>query len=369
MNKKIWAISSVVIVLVLVVIVVKLKVKEQDGNIVPIGVVLPLTGPSASHGKDAMGGLELAREEIESRRQPGQPRLELLIEDSLSSPQGGVSAIQKLIQTKKTSVVIGPVASSVMLAMIPIAEREKIVLFSPSASSPEISNTGDYIFRIALLAPPQAQALAEYAIDGLDVNRAAILYVNDDTGISYKQAFVESFSKLGGKVILEESYDKISTDFRLQLTKLKNAQPQIIFIPGVPRATGLILRQAKELGLDCHFLGNYGAEGADLITSGGDATEGFVYASLPISDKFTSLFKAKYNRVPTTGAPLVYDALHIISQIIADYGTSADAIKKGLSELKDYEGATGRMTLLPSGDADREICLKIVKNGKFEILR
>lgn len=368
MSKKIW-IVAVAVILVLIVIIVKLPVEEQDNNVVSIGVILPLTGPAASHGKDAMSGLELARDEIESQRQSGQPKLELLIEDSLTSPQGGVSALQKLIQTKKIQVVIGPVASSVMLAMIPIAEREKIVLLSPSASSPKITNTGDYIFRISLLAPPQAQALAEYAIGELDANNAAILYMNDDTGISYKQAFIDSFSKLGGQIILEDSYDKKSTDFRMQLTKLKSANPQVVFIPGIPRTTGLILRQAKELGLNCRFLGNYGAEGADLITSGGDAAEGFIYASLPISEEFTRLFKDKNGRLPTTGAPLVYDTLHIVNEVIEKYGTSAESIKRGLNDLKNYEGATGKITLLQSGDADREVCLKVVKDGKFEILR
>lgn len=342
--------------------------KQEKDTKLRIGVVLPLTGPAAIHGKDILSGIEIAQSEINASLRPNQPKLELLIEDDLSTPQGGVSALQKLIQTEHPPVVIGPVASSIMLAMIPIAEKEKVVLFSPAASSPKISNAGKYIFRISLLAPSQAQKLAEFARNRLGVNKAAILYINNDTGLSYKEAFQKAFSELGGRIVFDDSFKKTATEFRTQLTKLMTAKPQVTFVPGIPRTIGLILRQAKELNIETQFLGNYGAEGSDLLTTGGDATEGFVYTSIPISDEFKAIFQKKYGRHPTIGAPLGYDALRIVWAIADSYGTSSEAIRNGLGNLKNFDGATGKSTILPSGDADKEVTLKTVRNKQFVAL-
>jgi len=368
MHKKTWVVV-VAALMILGFAIVQSCNRRQEENIVRVGVVLPLTGPTAGHGKDILSGIEMARNEIYASFMPDQPKLELIIEDDLSTPQGGVSALEKLIQTKRPPVVIGPVASSIMLAMVPIAEREKVVLFSPAASSPKISNSGKYIFRISLLAPSQALALAEYAKNRLRADKAAILYINNDTGLSYKTAFREAFQNVGGTIVFEGSYEKTAVDFRTQLTKLKQLRPQVIFIPGIPRTIGLILRQSKELGLETQFLGNYGAEGADLLTTGGDAVEGFVYASIPITDEFIESFKKEHGRHPTIGAPLGYDALRIVWEIATKQGTSSQSILKGLCTLKNYRGATGMTSLLSSGDAEKEVFLKTVQNGKFVTLR
>ena len=338
---------------------------NRDENTVTIGVVMPLTGRAADQGKDILSGIELARDEINARANENSLKLRVIIEDNLSSPTGGVSAIQKIIQTERPSVVFGPIASSIMLAMIPIAEREKTVLLSPAASSPQISNAGKYIFRISLLAPPQAEALAEYSRKTLKAQRAAILYINDDTGLSYRDAFRKSFESRGGTIVFEDSYDKAGTDFRSQLSKLKEVQADVTFVPGIPQTIGLIHRQAKELGLKMQFLGNYGAEGESLLISGGDAVEGFVYTSIPVSKDFVDRFRAKYGRHPTIGAPLGYDAMTIVWRLAQEHGDSAESVREGLSNLKAYRGATGLTTILTTGDADKEVCLKIVLDGKF----
>lgn len=338
---------------------------SETPKTIKIGVDIPLTGPSAAHGKDLMGGLEMARDEILASLKPGDPKPQLLIEDNQSKSQGGVSALQKLIQTDAPPVVIGPVASSVMLAMIPVAEQNKVVLLSPAASSPEISGAGKFIFRISLLAPPQTAALAKYATEKLKAKTAAVLYINDDTGLSYKNAFAEDFTKLGGKIVLEDSFDKTATEFRTQLTKIKTQNADVTFIPGIPRAIGLILRQARELKVDTKFLGNYGAEGTDLLTNAGEAAEGFVYTSIPIDAEFSRKFEEKNGRHPTIGAPLGYDALKIVWHAITENGATSEDIRKGLSALKDFHGATGTTTILPNGDASKEVQLKTIKNSEF----
>lgn len=361
--------AAVIVAVVVVGCIAAFLYLRRDGRgeegTVTIGVVMPLTGRAADQGKDILSGIKLARDEINAKRGKGEPILRLVIEDNMSTPKGGVSAIEQLLQTERPPVVIGPIASSIMLAMIPVAEREKTVLLSPASSSPKISDSGKYIFRISLLAPPQAEALAEFARAKLKARKAAILYINDDTGLSYRDAFKDAFTSRGGSIVFEDSYDKRGTDFRTQLTKLKGTEANVTFVPGIPQTIGLIHRQAKELGLNMQFLGNYGAEGESLLSSGGDAVEGFVYTSIPIAPEFVERFKSAHGRHPTIGAPLGYDSVKIVWQIVRTASGNAEAIRAGLSTLRDYQGATGLTTILPSGDADKEVCLKTIRDGSF----
>lgn len=333
-------------------------------ELVEIGVIAPLTGASANHGKDLVEGINLAYKTANEYIDTSKYEIKLLIEDDLSTPQGGVNALQKLIQTHKPIVIIGPVASSIMLAMIPIAEKNKISLFSPAASSPAISNSGEYIFRMSLLAPDQTKLLSNYAYTN-GIKKMSILYVNDDTGISYMESFEKDFLALGGKVVLKEAFDKKSVDFKTILLKLKNSGAEAVFIPGVPKTIGLIMKQAKELNIAMKFFGNYGAEGADLLTASEGAAEGFIYASIPISEHFSNEYFLTANKQPTIGPALGYDALHIVLKVITENGTDRDKFKQGLKELKDFDGATGRTTILPTHDASKEVILKIVRNNTF----
>lgn len=359
MKKKIWIIVSILVILIgLSIIFAPIK---DNKNIIEIGIIVPLTGPAANHGKDLMDGFNMAFDERSRYIDTSKYEIKLIIQDSQSSPQGGVNALQNIININSPVVVIGPVASSVMLAMIPIAEQNKVPLFSPAASSPKITNSGKYIYRMSLLAPEQAELLSEYAIKN-GISKMGILYINDETGNSYMKAFEDKFTSKGGAIVIKESYDKKGIDFRTQIIKLKGAGIDGVFIPGVPRTTGLILKQAKELGLDIVFLGNYGTEGADLLTAAQGAAEGFVYASIPINIRFKEKFKLHYNKDVTIGAALGYDALNIVMSIVNDIGSDRELFINNLSQLKNFKGVTGTTTLLPNHDASKEVILKIVEN-------
>jgi branched-chain amino acid transport system substrate-binding protein len=338
--------------------------QKVNKELIEIGVIAPLTGASANHGKDLVEGINLAFQTRYDYIDTLKYRINIIIEDDLSTPQGGVNALENLLQSHKPVIIIGPVASSTMLAMIPIAEKNKTPLFSPAASSPKISNSGQYIFRMALLAPDQTKQLSNYAFNN-GIKRIGILYSNDDTGISYMESFVTDFAALGGEIVLKEAYDKKSTDFKTQLIKIKNSISEAVFIPGVPQTIGIILRQAKELDLNLKFFGNYGSEGEDLLTASQGAAEGFVYASVPLTEKFIKEFYKTSNKPPTIGPALGYDALHISLEIINRYGPDRESVRKGLTELHDFVGATGKTTILPSHDASKEVVLKTIKNNSF----
>lgn len=360
--------KKIILFLLTFIVLIACNPQKEDKETIEIGVVIPLTGPAANHGKDLLEGINMAYKEIHHKIDTSKYDVQLIIEDDFSKPQGGVSALQKIIQLHDPLIVIGPIASSVMLAMVPIAEKNKTILFSPAASSPKLTNAGDYIFRMSLLAPDQTKLISDYTMNTLKIKKAGVLYINDDTGISYMQSFKNDFENNGGEIIFNVAYQKNDIDFRTQLSKLKNIDIEALFIPGVPRTVGIILRQAKELNLNLKFFGNYGAEGEDLITTANDATEGFIYTSIPISKDFARQYKKVNDKNPTIGPALGYDVMNIVFYLINIYGINKERVKEGLQNLENYKGATGTTSILPSGDASKEVVLKTIEGGDFVLL-
>lgn len=338
---------------------------KNDEKEIRIGVVLPLSGTAAGHGEDVMGGINLALKELNDSEINQVFKIKLLIEDNQSTPQGSVNALNNLINIHKVPVIIGPLASSDMLAMAPIAEKTKTVLISPGASSPKLSDAGDYIFRNSLLAEPQGEMMAQFCFHSIHKNNVAILFMNDETGRGYRDAFEKKFQMLGGKILIIDNYDRQDTDFRTQLAKIKEIKPDVIYAPSIPQTLGYILIQAKELGINATFLANYGIEGESLISTAGKTAEGIYYTSIPIDVEFTKKFEKEYGRKPTIGAPLGYDTLKLVVKAIKDNGYSSDDIKMGLYGIRDARGATGNIVFDEKGDAMKEIIIKTVKNGSF----
>lgn len=367
MKKLILKISEYKLVLISVALLVIISggCVKKDEKEIKIGVVLPLSGTAAGHGEDVMGGINLALKELNDSGINQEFKIKLMIEDNQSTPQGSVNSLSNLINIHKVPVIIGPLASSDMLAMAPIAEKAKVVLISPGASSPKLSDAGDYIFRNSLLAEPQGEMMAQFCFHNLHKENVAILFVNDETGRGYIGAFEKKFQMLGGKILVTDNYDKQGTDFRTQLAKIKEAKPDAIYAPSTPQTLGYILRQSRELGINATFIANYGVEGEALISIAGETAEGIYYTSIPIDIEFTKKYENVYGRKPTIGAPLGYDTLKLVVKAIKDNGYSSDDIKMGLYGIRDARGATGNIVFDEKGDAMKEIIIKTVKNGSF----
>ena len=339
---------------------------QNKKDVMKIGFVFPLTGNSANHGNDFMQGAYMAYEDFKQTIDTTSIQIKFLVEDNFSTSKSSVSAFEKLIQIHKPWIVLGPVASSDMLAMVPIAEKNATILFSPAASSPHLSNAGKYIFRMALLAPDQTSVISKYAYNDLNVKEAAVLYTNDETGISYMNSFVDDYTALGGSIIYNESFEKENTDFMPQLLKLRASKSKVVYLSGSPKLLGIILKQAKEINLDVKFLGGYGAEGNDLIDIAQNAAEGFVYTSMPMDVGFIEKYKSVHQKNPNMGVAVGYDAISITLKLLLENSQDKEQFRNALSQL-EYNGVTGWTKILPSGDASKELILKTIKNGKFEL--
>jgi len=341
--------------------------KKQD--VIEIGVILPLTGNAASHGQSAQRGMKMAFDDFMNTHDSASFKVRLIIEDNFSTTKSSVAALEKIIQSKRPAIIIGPITTTDMLAMIPVAEQNQTILFSPSVSSPMVSNAGKYIFRMGPLAPDQSRVITQYAVNELNLRKFGILYMNDDTGHSYKDAFTFDFTVLGCDIVFNEYFERNDIDFKSHLLKLKSANVEALCIAGTPKTTGLILKQAREMNLDIIFLSSAGAEGPELFEIAQKASEGLIFTSVAIDDVFIKRFMEKnQNEFPSLGIVLGYDAMAITLKLLYENPNDTEKLRDALSQV-DFSGVTGRTIMMEGGDARKDIALKTVKDSEFIFLK
>jgi len=341
-------------------------------KVIKIGVILPLTGEAAKYGQSAKRGLDLALEEINASGGVRGKKLSLIYEDSKADPKEGVNAIQKLITIHKVPAIIGAMASSVTLAIAPIAEKNKVVLLSPASSAPKITYAGNYIFRNCYSDIYEGTKMADYIWNETSYRSIAIIYINNDYGIGLKRAFEKRFTELGGKVIISEPYEFGSTDFHTQISKVKNANPDAIYIIGYGEM-GRLLIQAKEIGLSKPFFSCIMFEDPDILKIAREAAEGVIYTFPSYDPKsqekqirdFVRAFKKKYGQIPDGFAANSYDALKILALAIKKGGGDSEGIKDALYTVRDFPGVTGKTSFDANGDVKKPIGIKTVKDGRF----
>jgi len=370
--KKIWIGVLILIIAALAVLLVVTQTKRGPEEI-KIGAILPLTGEAAKYGKSAKRGIDLALEEINAKGGIKGKKLTIIYEDSKGNPKEGVSAILKLITVHKVPAILGAMSSSVTLAIAPIAEENKIVLLSPASSSPKITHAGDYIFRNCYSDIYEGKKMAHYIYNETRYKKVAIIHINNDYGIGLREAFRDEFNKLGGKVVAVETYDFGATDFRTQLSKIKESDPDAIYIVGYSEM-GRLLVQAKELELRIPFFSCIMFEDPDILKVAGDIAEGVVYTYPSYNPKsredvvanFINIFEKKYNQKPDGFAANAYDALKILALAIEKGGGKSEQIKKALYSIKDYPGVTGKTSFDGNGDVIKPIGIKQSVRGKFK---
>ncbi len=250
--------------------------------------------------------------------------------------------------------MLGDVASSHSLAAAPICQAEKIPMISPSSTNPRVTQVGDYIFRVCFLDTFQGAVMAKFANDTLKVRDVAILVdVRSDYSVGLQTFFGQSFKKLGGKIVSEQSYSQGDSDFRAQLTAIKAANPQAIYVPGYYTEVGTIVHQARELGITVPFLGSDGWDSPKLWEIGGKALNGCYFSNhyatddpSPVVQKFVTDYQAKYKQLPDALAALAYDAARILADAMTRAGsTDGEKVRDAIASTKDFPGVTGNISI------------------------
>jgi len=341
---------------------------------VKIGFFMSITGRDASFGEVSLRGARLAVDELNAAGGVlGRP-VELVVEDNRSVAGESATAAKKLIARDRVAVLIGECSSARTLEAAPIAQAAGIPLITPASTNPKVTQAGDAIFRVCFIDPFQGDVIAAFARQRLGLKRAALLV---EAGAPYSVGLAEYFEKtfraLGGEIVAVQKYSGADTDFRAQLTAIRAASPDALFLPGYYVAAGLVARQAKELGVTTTLLGGDGFEAPQLLEIGGAAMEGVYYSTHfatentgEASRAFVAAYTRRHGSAPNGLSALTYDAVKLAADAMRRAGTTDPGpLRAALAATKDFPGVTGRTTINASRDADKEAAIITVKHGKL----
>jgi len=346
---------------------------DATGDI-PVGVYGALTGDQAAFGTSTVQGVRLAADEINAAGGVLGRRIRLVIEDDQGRAEEAASVVTKLITSDAVVGLIGENSSNQSLAAAPIAQSNGVPMISPSSTNPAVTEKGEYIFRVCFTDPYQGKALATFVRNDLKVENAAILVDRkNDYSVGLGGVFRKELEANGGKIVAEQSYVGGDTEFRPQLTTIKAASPQVLFIPGFYTEVGQIAIQARDLGLMTPLVGGDGWDSPTVIQIGGKAIEGsyfsdhyFVGDSRPVVQKFVTEYEKRYGKKPEATAALGYDALHIFANAARRAGkVDKKAIRDQIAATKDYQGVSGTITMGSDRNPIKPVAMIKIENGQM----
>lgn len=306
-------------------------------------------------------------------------KLKLVYEDDLSKAGEATTIARKLISRDKVVALLGEVASSRSLEAADICQQFHVPMISPSSTNPKVTEKGDYIFRVCFTDPFQGKLLGNFATDTLKSKKVAIMTdVASAYSVGLSGYFKEPYLAAGGTVVAEQRYSGSDKDFKAQLTAIKAAGPDAIFVPGYYAAVGLIVLQARELGLTVPMFGGDGWEAPELIEIGKDALENTFYSTHyspenkdPIIQDFVKRFGEKNNgQVPDAMAALGYDSAMVLAAALKKAGTTEpEKLRDAIAATKDFPCLTGKTTLDAQRNATKSAVIITVEKGKFKYLK
>jgi branched-chain amino acid transport system substrate-binding protein len=290
---------------------------------------------------EARKGIELAIEEINAAGGIDGKKIALIAEDDTGNPEITVNAYRKLTSKDKVNVIIGSLTSGCTIAITSLAQAQKVVLVAPAATATAVTDAGDFIFRACFIDPFQGTVGGAFAANTLNAKRAAVLYDNgNDYSLGLTENFVASFEKAGGVIVARESYITKDVDFNAQITKIKAANPDVVYLPDYYSTVALIAKQLRAKGIDSPIVGADGWDG--LTENAGDEVLNGFYSNHYASDStetrvvnFVKAFTKKFNTVPNAFSALGYDSLYLVRDAIARAGsTDSTAIKEALAATR-----------------------------------
>src|SRR4051812_7286432 len=346
------------------------------GDIV-VGEVGSMTGTEATFGTSSDRGIQLAVKEVNGAGGIKGRQIQVIALDDEGKPEEAATAATRLISSEHVVALLGEVASTRSLFMAPKAQAAKVPMVSPSSTNEKVTAVGDYIFRACFIDPFQGYVMAKFATETLKLKKAAILRdVRNDYSVGLAKVFNDNFTKMGGQIVDNESYSSGDVDFKAQLTNIKGAAPQALYVPGYYTDVGLIARQAREVGLTIPLLGGDGWDSEKLYEIGGAALEGSYFSNhysvddpSPRIQEFVAKFKKAYGgQVPDSLAAQAYDAAGMLFDAMKRAkDITGPSIRDALAQTKDYRGVTGDITMDEKRNATKPaVVLKVSKGGKYE---
>ena len=346
----------------------------SDSDEILIGHYGSLTGSQATFGISTDNGIKMAIEDLNAAGGINGRKVKLVTYDDKGEAREASTAVTRLVTKDGVVAVIGEVASGLSLAAAPICQDGGVPMISPSSTNPKVTKVGDMIFRVCFIDPFQGKVCAKFAREheSLKASKAAIV---TDQGSPYsvglEEEFEKSFVALGGTVVSKQTYQAGDQDYSAQLTSIRAAEPDVIFVPGYYTEVASMILQARKLGMTQPFVGADGWDSAKLGEIAGDAINGCFYSNhysqedpSPKIQDFIAKYKAKHNEVPDALAALGHDSAMILFDAMKKAGSlEGAAIAAELAKTKDFDGITGKISIDAERNAVKPAVMLEMKNG------
>lgn len=338
---------------------------------VKVGVISYLTGAGAGYGEAITNGINLAYEEIE---EAGEVDIDLIIEDSAGEQEEALSAAQKLMSSDNVSALIGPTLSTEMNVVGPEADLNGVPTLGTSVTAEGIPQIGDYIFRNSIPETLAIPAAVEKAVEKNDAKKVAIIYGNDDvfTKAGY-DVMKDVTEEMGLEVTTTETFQLGQSDYKAQLTKIKNTEPDLILASALYNEGAVILDQARKMGIDVPVVGSNGFNSPEIAKIAGEAANGLIVATPWFAEKddeavkdFVDKYTEEYGMGPDQFAAQSYDAMHMMGEAIKEAGSDdRDEIRDALLNLEGFDGILGEVSFDDEGDIIMDPTVLTIENEEY----
>lgn len=343
------------------------------------GLAMPLTGGQALYGNDQVKAAQWAVDEINKKGGINGKKLEMVLLDTQADPQVGIQAVNRLVSVEKVPVFV-TAWSGVVKAVAPIANDNKVVELSVGAASPDIAKLGDYVYTTFPLADVDIKAVANYSVKDMGKKKAAVLFINNETGIPAAAVYRDAVTKAGGQIVASESYDQKATDFTGPLLKIRAANPDIVHLQGLVSESPQVIAQARQLGINVPITSYSGIYNPKLIEQLGAAAEGVIATSLapgasdlPAVKDYVDRWQKEVGRGPN-GLPYtqyLYDAPVMIAAVFSSMDKkglpmTGENFRKEMLAVKTFDlPLTGKLEMSEDHTVNKPVYLVEVKNGKW----
>jgi branched-chain amino acid transport system substrate-binding protein len=357
---------------------------SKDSNTIKVGLDYELSGGVATYGQGLVAGIELGFEEINKNGGVLGKQIEEVKVDNKSDSAESANVATKLATRDKVVAILGAATSGNTKGAAPVAIQNKVPLISASATADDVTvdsngKVREYVFKTCFSDSFQGVIMAQFASGDLAKKSAALLVDStSDYSKGLAKNFKDTFTKAGGAVITEQAYQAKDTDFKAVLTKIKGSNPDVIYLPGYYEEVGLIIKQARNLGITVPILGGDGYESPKLAELAGKSALNDVYFTNHYSSqdttpevvKFKNAFKAKYNKEPDAFNALGYDLAYFLADALKRAGAAdSQKLKEAIAATKDFKGITGSISIDANHNPVKSITILQEKDGEQVFLK
>lgn len=371
-----WKKILLIILLLFITIMISIIVINKMSPII-VGFSAQLTGKQGELGVQERNGVQLAVETVNELGGIAGRKIQLIIKDDFGKLDKARDADTDLIKAGVVAI-IGHATTSQTLAGLDVTNPAKVIMLSPTASTPELSGIDDYFFRIYPSFKESAQAFAQYIYENKRIKKMSLIYDSDNLAYAqvYSKTFSEKYYELGGEVVSETSFSSVSQpDFSGILTNIRNKDAQGLLIVASDADTALIAQRTKSIDWPVELFTSAWAQTKTLIDNGGQAVEAMMLeqsylltSEVPSFIDFKTRYQKRFGEDPSFGAAFAYEATLVLAEALKKTGGKSDGLKEALTQTKDFKGVVEHFSIDEFGDVERPFYLSSIIKGEYVII-